>query len=159
MHHGHACCYNQNHTHPLSKIPYGVLRKRFNDKLETLTKTYGLKVEVMWECAWKRAKQNNPSVVEFMATYTHPARLKPRDNLFGGRTNAYKLYYKAKEGEKIRYLDFTSLYPYCQARKSYPIGHPQIIFKDFEPLKLLRLGQSNGATAARATPPRPTLSL
>ena len=32
-------------------------------------------------------------------------------------------------------MDFTSLYPYCQARKTYPIGHPQIILKDFGPLE------------------------
>ena len=91
MHHGHACHYNPNHPHPLSKIPYGILRKHFDDKLVMLTKTYGLKVEVMWECTWKRAKQNNPTIVEFMATYTHPTRLKPRDSLFGGRKNVYKL--------------------------------------------------------------------
>ena len=85
----------------------------------------------MWECEWKRIKLDNPVAVAF----THPKRLMPRESLFGGKTNAYKLYYKAKEGEKIRYLDFTSLYPYCQARKTYPIGHPQIIFKDFEPIE------------------------
>ncbi|KAI2645178.1 DNA polymerase [Labeo rohita] len=61
-----------------------------------------------------------------------PERLKPRDALFGGRTNAYKLYHKVADGEKVRYVDFTSLYPYCQARKSYPIGHPEIIHSDFE---------------------------
>ena len=74
-------------------------------------------------------------VLAFMSNYAAPERLKPRDALFGGRTNAYKLYYKAKEGEKIRYLDFTSLFPFCQARKKYPIGHPQIFFKNFRPLE------------------------
>ena len=49
-HHRHACRYNSNNTHPLSKIPYGVLRNRFDDKVETLRKAYGLKVEVMWKC-------------------------------------------------------------------------------------------------------------
>ena len=53
--------------------------------------------------------------------------LKPRDALFGGRTNAAKLHYKCKEGEKIHYYDFTSLYPYVQKNREYPIGVPQII--------------------------------
>ena len=69
MHHGHACHYASNNTHPLSKIPYGVLRNR---KVVTLRKTYGLKVEVMWECDWKRIKLDNPAAVAFMGRYTHP---------------------------------------------------------------------------------------
>ncbi len=77
-------------------------------------------------------KQTDPSVMEFMSTYSVPERLKPREALFGGRTNTYKLYHKTTDGEKIIYVDFTSLYPYCKARKSYPIGHPQIIYNDFE---------------------------
>ena len=72
MHHDHACHYDPNHTHPLSKIPNRVLRNRFGDKVETLTKMYGLKVEVMWECEWKRAKLNNPAAVAFMGKDTHP---------------------------------------------------------------------------------------
>ena len=53
--------------------------------------------------------------------------LKPRDALFGGRTNAAKLYYKCNSDEKIHYYDFTSLYPYVQKVKEYPVGIPQII--------------------------------
>ena len=135
MHHGHDCRYNPHHIHPLSKVPYSLLRKQFDDKVQTLSKAYGLKVEIMWECEWKLAKQHDGDVIAFMTTYIHPERLKPRESLFGGRTNAYKLYHKAQADEKIRYVDFTSLYPYCQARKTYPIGHPQIILKDFGPLE------------------------
>ncbi|KAL1246654.1 hypothetical protein QQF64_034431 [Cirrhinus molitorella] len=35
----------------------------------------------------------------------------------------------------IYYVDFTSLYSFCQARKSYPISHPKIIFNDFQPIE------------------------
>jgi hypothetical protein len=44
------------------------------------------------------------------------------------------MYHKAEPGEKIRYYDFTSLYPTVQARCPYPVGHPQIIFRNFGPL-------------------------
>lgn len=80
-------------------------------------------------------KQADPSVIEFMSTYSTLESLKPREALFGGRTYAYKLYHKTSDGEKISYVDLNSSYPFCQARKSYPIGHPQIIFKDFEPIE------------------------
>ncbi len=63
----------------------------------------------------------------FMSNYTAPERLNPRDSLFGGRTNALKLYHKTAEDKRVSYLDFTSLYPFVQSRKTYPIGHPEII--------------------------------
>ncbi|KAL0146560.1 hypothetical protein M9458_058191 [Cirrhinus mrigala] len=92
-------------------------------------------VHDIWECQWDKAKQNDPDVRAFMTNYTAPARLNPRDALFGGRTNAFKLYHKVSEDERISYLDFTSLYPYVQSRKTYPIGHPEIILKDFGPVE------------------------
>ena len=33
----------------------------------------------------------------------------------------------AGEGEEIRYVDFTSLYPWVNKNCAFPIGHPQII--------------------------------
>lgn len=39
--------------------------------------------------------------------------------------NAMKLYHKDQgESEKIRYYNFTRLYPTVQCTKHYPIGHP-----------------------------------
>ncbi|MGL6054895.1 MAG: DNA polymerase [Vibrio metschnikovii] len=78
--------------------------------------------------------------------------MRPRDALFGGRTNAYTLYHKMVEGEKISYLDFTSLYPFCQARKTYLIGHPKIIFNNFEPIE-----NYYGLIKAIVIPPRKLL--
>ncbi|XP_076873809.1 uncharacterized protein LOC143523314 isoform X1 [Brachyhypopomus gauderio] len=152
MHHGHECRYNPNQAHPMSKVLYGDLRKQFDTKVETLIHAYGLDVEVMWECQWTATKRCDPGVAAFMSNYSAPERLKPRDALFGGRTNAYNLHYKAKAGEKIRYLDFTSLYPFCQARKKYPVGHPEIFFKDFRPLE-----EYYGLVKATVYPPRKLL--
>ena len=128
IHHGHDCRYNPNNVHPLSKVPYSVLRRRFDDKVEILTNTYGLKVKVMWECEWKLAKQHDAEVIEFVDTYKHPERLKPRDSLFGGRTNPYKLYHKAEDDEKIRSVDFTSLYPYGLYHCDEPIWALPILY-------------------------------
>ncbi|XP_067296541.1 uncharacterized protein [Pseudorasbora parva] len=150
--HGHCCRFEPHQTHPLSGVPYGVLRRQFDDKVEILQNAYGLQIEVLWECEWNAMKKTDPSVIEFMANYSAPERLRPREALFGGRTNAYKLYHKVSGDEKIRYLDFTSLYPYCQATKSYPIEHPQIIFNDFEPIE-----NYYGLIKATVYPPRKLL--
>nr|XP_055068853.1 uncharacterized protein LOC129450248 [Misgurnus anguillicaudatus] len=152
MWHSHSCKFKEYDIHPVTKLTHAVHRRQHEAKMEVLEKGYGLNVEVMWECEWNAAKRTDPDVIAFMATYTHPERLKPRDALFGGRTNAYKLYHKAAEGEKIRYVDFTSLYPFCQAKKCYPIGHPQIILKDFEPLE-----NYYGLIKASVLPPRKLL--
>ncbi len=150
--HGHECRFEPHKTHPLSGIPFGVLRRRFDEKVEILQNAYGLKIETLWKCEWTKMKQTDPTVMEFMSTYSAPERLKPRDALFGRRTNAYKLYHKTTDGEKISYNDFTSLYPYCQARKSYPIRHPQIIYNDFEPIE-----NYYGLIKATVYPPRKLL--
>ncbi|KAG8124214.1 hypothetical protein E2320_019686, partial [Naja naja] len=52
-----------------------------------------------------------------------------------GRTNATCLYYKPKQGGKILYYDFTSLYPVVNKNKVYPIGHPEIIYQNFRDIK------------------------
>jgi len=47
---------------------------------------------------------------------THPiveeSPLHTRDVLYGGRTEAMGLHYKARENENIQYVDAMSLYPY-----------------------------------------------
>lgn len=45
----------------------------------------------------------------------------PREALYGGRTNANKLLHVCKDDEKIRYYDFTSLYPFVQKKCRYPM--------------------------------------
>ncbi|KAL2102869.1 hypothetical protein ACEWY4_002037 [Coilia grayii] len=148
-HHGHSCRYAPDSVHPLSKVPYSVLRRHFDDKVAYLANDRGFQVEVVWECEWLHAKSHDPNVMAFMANYVHPERLKPRDALFGGRTNAYQLYYKVKPGEQIHYVDFTSLYPSCQSLYDYPTHHPQIILSDFQPIE-----NYFGLIKATVLPPR-----
>ncbi len=133
--HGCNWRFNPNELNPVLKLPFGALSRQSDNKLNILRNTYNLKVVTIWECMWERAKQNDPDVMAFMSNYSAPERLNPRDSLFGGRTNTLKLYHKTAEDESVSYLDFTSLYPFVQSRKTYPIGHPKIILKDFEPVE------------------------
>ena len=55
--------------------------------------------------------------------------------LFGGRTNACKLFAFAKvikPGDMILYYDVCSLYPWVMKYCSYPAGHSTVILKDFK---------------------------
>ncbi|KAL3983293.1 interferon-induced GTP-binding protein Mx [Sarotherodon galilaeus] len=135
FHHGCVKCYPESEVNPVSKASYGLLHRMFCDKVDALKSQYSLSVVVMWECEWAALKQTDPAVVAFMHTYRKPERLNPRDALFGGRTNAIKLYHKVACDEKIFYYDFTSLYPTVQSKKDYPVGHPQIIYSNFDKLE------------------------
>ena len=87
----------------------------------------GYNVIAMWECQWERFKQEDESVRQLVQSFELVSRLQPRDAFFGGRTNAIKLYHVVQDGEKIYYLDFTSLYPWTNKNCFYPVGHPVVI--------------------------------
>ena len=53
---------------------------------------------------------------------------------YGGRTNASKLFYECQGEEMVLYLDFTSLYPFCNKTTPAVVGHPQIITENFQDL-------------------------
>ncbi|KAG8147230.1 putative DNA polymerase protein, partial [Naja naja] len=93
--------------------------------------------------------KNNEGLKRFLAGRKLPTPLNPRDAFFGGRTNATCLYYKPKQGEQILYYDFTSLYPFVNKNKAYPIGHPEIIYQNFGDIK-----QYFGFAKVKVYPPR-----
>lgn len=76
----------------------------------------------IWECDYNKIE--DPQLDLIKQTTQEP--LNPRDAMFGGRTNAIRLHCRANEGEKINYVDFTSLYPYVQKYCKFPVGHPKI---------------------------------
>ena len=65
------------------------------------------------------------------------AKLNPRDAFYGGRTNATCLFYETRGEEKIRYVDFCSLYPYTNKYCAYPVGHPLVITENFGDISTL----------------------
>ena len=98
-------------------------------KKEVTLRTNGYTVKSIWECEWKKLKEECGAVREFLSTYEIVTPLNPRDAFFGGRTNAVQLYHQvdAANGEVIEYVDVTSLYPWVNATCQYPLKHPQII--------------------------------
>ena len=66
---------------------------------------------------------------EFVDSLEFIDPLEPGDAFCGGRTNAVKLYHliDVDSDEKMKYYDFTSLYPWINKNGRYPVGHPEII--------------------------------
>lgn len=67
----------------------------------------------------------------------------------GGRTNGCTLYKKATKGMMIHYVDFKSLYPFVNKTCQYPVGHSEIITRDFSDLS-----SYFGLAKVKTLPPR-----
>jgi hypothetical protein len=134
--HGCPKCFSPETYNSLKQQRMGFIYKRHLERIDTIKSTFmkngKVKLVEMWECDWDKMIDTNVQVKDFVETCEIKLPLNPRDAFFGGRTNALKLYYRIKVGEKIRYIDFTSLYPFVQKYCRYPVGHPEIITKKFK---------------------------
>ena len=126
--HGCFTCFdNRDQTHP--KLNHKTMAEVYHSTMQRIAHLQyaGYNVVVMWECTWKQLKQQNLNIQSFLKQLNLTNRLQPRDAFFGGRTNAVQLYYEVQPGEQIRYVDYTSLYPFVNKNCQYPVGHPLII--------------------------------
>jgi len=87
----------------------------------------GYNVIEMWECEWTCLKDTSPDIQTFVDSLEFTEPLNPRDAFCGGRMNAVKLYHRVTPGQKIHYIDVTSLYPWVNKTCMYPKGHPRFI--------------------------------
>ena len=75
----------------------------------------GYEVKVQWKCEFQLPEE---------AEVEQSLPLTTRDGLYGGRTEAMRLHYRAKEGEEtIQYVDVMSLYPWVCKYFKFPVGH------------------------------------
>jgi len=92
-------------------------------RLEQITRA-GYKVKVQWECLFDNAGIAKPELL------AHPTVCKSpqctRDALYGGRTEAMRVHYKAREGDTIQYVDVMNLYPFICKYRKFPVGHPVV---------------------------------
>ena len=135
--HGCPQCYPDNrHAPVLRGKSMHVLYVRTCNKRQYLINA-GYTVIEKWEHDFIEDKNQNVDLKVFIKTLVIKKRLNPRDSFFGGRTNAIQLYKKIdlSLGESIKYVDFTSLYPYVNKYKKYPVGHPTVITENFRDIK------------------------
>ncbi|CAB4042145.1 DNA polymerase [Paramuricea clavata] len=62
----------------------------------------GYNVVEMWGCQLKRMIEYDPEMKAFFDNFEISEPLEPRNALYGGRTNASKLFYQCQEDEKIK---------------------------------------------------------
>ena len=126
MWHGCDKCYMPDTLNPINGTTMENLKEGTIRKIERL-KNLGYKVVIQWECAFLQQLEINPDMKAFVQNLNFDTPLEPRHAFFGGRTNAVCLHKKVSDGEKIHYVDFTSLYPWTNKYCEIPIDHPEIL--------------------------------
>ena len=122
----HRClCQDRVSMDPYNKQTMAQQYTQTVEKLRILEDA-GIKVVTKWDHKFRRELKSDPELSAFVDTLDLEEQLEPRDTFFEGCTNAVNLYRKAEEGEKIKYVDFTSLYPTVNKYDRYPVGHPII---------------------------------
>ncbi|XP_028405740.1 uncharacterized protein LOC114528308 [Dendronephthya gigantea] len=129
--HGCLKCYARDTVNPVNGKSMHDLHQATVEKVNYL-ENKGYTVVQEWECDIKRELGRNEEMKRYFDHYEVIDPLQPRDAFFGGRTNAAQLFHKCEEDEKIRYLDYTSLYPFCNAMMRTVVGHPRIIRENFD---------------------------
>ena len=83
-----------------------------------------------------KADERFKSLVDKLYSNIEP--IKPREALYGGRTNTVKHYHEINGNEEIKYINICSLYPFICKYGVFPIGHPAIYSKEQIDLTKLR---------------------
>lgn len=135
FHHGHSLCYPGHEINPLNGLRMSELHERTLERRRYLEEM-GIKVVHIWECEFKKQLKENTEIAAYVKELSFEQEpMNPRDAFLGGRVNATRLLVNAQQAEKIKYVDFTSLYPYINKYGTYPIGHPTIITQDFDDIQ------------------------
>ena len=111
----------------------------------------------MWECHFQDILARNPALKTNPLVAVGP--LRTRDALYGGRTEAMRLNYKVRRGEKtIQYTDIMNLYPYICKHYKFPVGHPIILITD-ECTDIDSTLCKEGIIKCRLLPPRTAIQI
>ncbi|KAJ8953532.1 hypothetical protein NQ317_000050 [Molorchus minor] len=154
--HGCSYCFKFNRNEPTHENGTETMNSRLEStvaKMERLVEL-GYNIVEIWECQFRKLLKEN----EEMRGYTegHPlvafAPLNPREAFYGGRTGNTFEHYKCKPGEKIKYIDVCSLYPYVCKYGKFPIGHPKVYIG--EECSQLSLERTDGSIKCKVLPPR-----
>jgi hypothetical protein len=89
--HGCPKCFTSNSFNPLKKQTMGYLYKTCSERTLFIKSIVTQFIEI-WECECDRNVKENLELKEFCSNTDVSPSLKPRDALFGGRTNAAKPY-------------------------------------------------------------------
>ncbi|XP_049826260.1 uncharacterized protein LOC126266399 [Aethina tumida] len=128
--HGCTSCFKFHRDTSIGGDKMDTMRNRYEATTIKTTRLRNLGFEVieMWECNFRALLKQSCEVRDFVEN--HPvlatSPLNPRDGFYGGRTGNTVTYYKCNEGERIKYIDVCSLYPFVCKYGRFPLGHPTI---------------------------------
>lgn len=125
--HGHHCIEDRFKLRdPRTNTTLKTVYQRTMLRLDEIRQK-GYNVVQMWECHFDRLMHSNKELSDFAKQCDTSTPLNIRDAFAGGRVEPFRLFHDVKEGEKVRYLDVTSLYPFITLTGRYPTCHPTII--------------------------------
>ena len=119
-------------------------------------KKLGYNVVVQWECGFLQQLEINPDMKPFVQNLKFYTPLEPRHAFLGGRTNAVCLHKEVSEGQKLHYVDFTSLYPWKNKYCEIPIDHPEILTSEELVHRSPREGFGTAHFSVSSCPPIPS---
>jgi len=126
-----GCFYHGHNCQPFRDVKTmggGTLAERYERtmaRIEHITPA-GYEVNIHWECDFDESGIVNQKSELLTHPIVEQSPLHTRDALYGGRTEAMRLHYIARENETIQYVDVMSLYLYICKNNKFPIGHPVI---------------------------------
>jgi hypothetical protein len=128
FYHGCRNCYtNGMFTNNVNGESFETLRTQTLRRTQKLRQS-GYTVIEKWSCQFSedeklRAKE--------LGLFDKVPQLIPKEAFYGGRTEAVNLHSCVEEAsnKEIRYYDVTREYPFVNARKMFPVGHPTVYFK------------------------------
>ena len=153
--HGCPLCFKFARDEPIFEDSTTTFNLRYEATKAKISKlqSFGYTVNEMWECEFRKQLKGNPEMEIY--TKSHPlfnsTTLNPRDAFYGGRTGNIWEFYETKEGEKIKYVDVCSLYPFICKYGKFPIGHPQVIVG--EACEKIACNNTNGLIKCRVLAP------
>ena len=111
--HGCPVCFSDSREETYHPLTHQSLNELYalTLKKKAHLENLGMKYICIWDHDFKKQQNQNPELRQFISHLEIMDRLDPRDSFFGSRTNASQLYYKVKENERVKYVDFTTLYP------------------------------------------------
>ena len=129
FYHGCPNCFPADTTNPVSGLTMHELYERTQMKAWQVVEMWGSEFHdfLQWNTTAKTYVDTLKDIVDL---------LNPRDAFYGGRVNATKLVVKKEANPsttKIKYVDFTNLYPEIKKNGGYPVGHPTIFTENIHP--------------------------
>ncbi|CAI5439281.1 unnamed protein product [Caenorhabditis angaria] len=91
----------------------------------------GYDVDYIWEHSIKEQLRIDKKMRTFFKNCRHATHMRPREAMFGGRTQVFNMYAEVgQETKSIGYADYCSLYPYVNCTTEYPRGQPRDLRSD-----------------------------